>query len=136
MNRVLMPIAIALFFIGYPPFHRLRSPKVVLVLKRLIDRVHHFRNVHFVKTLPNIGRPLFDCSLDASSWITSQCSTRMLSLMRRMSAAIQFTGRPKSEKRPCTITKSPLATIVPGSYLSVVGRLLMRWRLNRPPRPG
>src|SRR6266851_1716915 len=134
MNRVLTPIAIALLFIGYPPFHRLRSPKVVLVLKRLIYRVHHFRNVHFVKTLPNIGRPLFDCSRDASSWITSQCSTRMLSLMRRMSAAIQFTGRPKSEKRPCTITKSPSATIVPGSYLSVVGRLLMR--LNRPPRPG
>src|SRR6266851_5428292 len=62
MNRVLTPIAIALLFIGYPPFHRLRSPKVVLVLKRLIYRVHHFRNVHFVKTLPNIGRPLFDCS--------------------------------------------------------------------------
>jgi hypothetical protein len=27
MIRVLTPIAIALFFIGYPPFHRLRSPK-------------------------------------------------------------------------------------------------------------
>src|SRR5229473_935614 len=126
MIRVLTPIAIPLFFMWYPPFHRLLSLKVVLVLKRLIYRVHHFRNVHFVKTLPNIGRPLFDCSREASSWITSQCSTRMLSLMRRMSAAIQFTGRPKSEKRPCTITKSPSATIVPGSYLSVVGRLLMR----------
>src|SRR5712671_5841124 len=131
MNRVLTPIAIPLFFMWYPPFHRLLSLKVVLVSKRLIYRLHHFRNVHFVKTLPNIGRPLFDCSRDASSWITSQCSTRMLSLMRRMSAAIQFTGRPKSEKRPCTITKSPSATTVPASYLSVVGRLLMR--LNRPP---
>src|SRR6266404_8612584 len=39
MIRVLTPIAIALFFISYPPFHRLRSPKVVLVLKRLIYRV-------------------------------------------------------------------------------------------------
>src|ERR1700730_6209053 len=35
MDRVLTPIAIALLFIGYPPFHRLRSPKVVLVSKRL-----------------------------------------------------------------------------------------------------
>src|SRR5229473_1819103 len=39
MIRVLTPIAIALFFIGYPPFHRLRSSKVVLVLMRLIYRV-------------------------------------------------------------------------------------------------
>src|ERR1700730_10804541 len=39
MIPVLTPIAIALFFIGYPPFHRLRSPKVVLVLKHLIYRV-------------------------------------------------------------------------------------------------
>src|SRR6267378_5702932 len=39
MIRVLTPVAIALFFICYPPFHRLRSPKVVLVLKRLIYRV-------------------------------------------------------------------------------------------------
>src|SRR5580692_7937379 len=39
MIRVLTPIAIALFFIGYSPFHRFRSPKVVLVLKRLIYRV-------------------------------------------------------------------------------------------------
>src|SRR5580704_10014262 len=37
--RVLTPIAIALFFIGYPPFHRSRSPEVVLVLKHLIYRV-------------------------------------------------------------------------------------------------
>src|SRR5258708_692816 len=29
------------------------------------------RNVHFVNTSPNIGRPLFDCSREASSWITS-----------------------------------------------------------------
>jgi hypothetical protein len=58
----------------------------------------------------------------------------MLSLMWRMSAAIQFTGRPKPENRPCTITKSPSATIVSGSYLSVVGRPLMR--LNSPSQPG
>src|SRR5712671_1805718 len=30
MDRVLTPIAIPLFFIGYPPFHRLRTSKVVL----------------------------------------------------------------------------------------------------------
>src|SRR4029077_9361383 len=39
MIRVLTPIAIALFFIGFPPFHRLRSPEVVLSLKRLTYRV-------------------------------------------------------------------------------------------------
>src|SRR5882762_1540648 len=36
--------------------------------------------------------------------------------MRRISAAIQFLGRPFPEKRPWTITKSPSATITPGSY--------------------
>src|SRR2546426_12821400 len=40
--------------------------------------------------------------------------------MRRISAAIQFTGAPKPLNRPCKITKSPSATMVPGSYL--------RWR--------
>jgi len=71
-----------------------------------------------------------DCSREASSWITSQCSTRTPSWMRRMSAAIQFTGWPEPENRPCTITKSFSVTIVPGSYFSVGGMLLMR--LNRP----
>jgi hypothetical protein len=33
-----------------------------------------------------------------------------------MSAAIQFTVSPKSENCPCTITKSPSVTIVPGSH--------------------
>jgi len=47
--------------------------------------------------------------------------------------AIQFTGAPKPLNRPCTITRSPSATIVP-SYLNVGGRLWMR--LNRPSRPG
>src|ERR1700732_3794756 len=36
--------------------------------------------------------------------------------MRTMSAAIQFLGSPVPEKRPWTITKSPSATINPGSY--------------------
>src|SRR5258708_16528592 len=115
MNRVLTPIAIALLFIGYPPFHRLRSPKVVLVLKRLIYRLHHFRNVHLVKTLPNIGRPLFDCSRDASSWITSQCSTRLLPLMRRISAALLFTASPTSAIRPSPLTHAPSSRCVTGS---------------------
>src|SRR5437879_2478263 len=46
--------------------------------------------------------------------------------MRRMSAAIQLFGRPCPEKRPWTITKSPSATITPGSYFSVAGALLIR----------
>src|SRR5712692_3239153 len=53
---------------------------------------------------------------------------------RTMSAAIQFTGAPIPLNRPCTITKSPSATIVPGSYFNAGGRLLIR--LNRPSRPG
>src|SRR5208283_4538640 len=43
--------------------------------------------------------------------MTSQCSTSTPSLMRRMSAAIQFTGAPKPENRPWIITRSPSATI-------------------------
>ena len=43
MIRVLTLIAIALFFIGHCAFHRLRSFKVDLVLKRLLSRV---RNQH------------------------------------------------------------------------------------------
>src|SRR5438309_7827114 len=73
-----------------------------------------------------MGRPLFDCSWVASSCITSQCSIRIPSLIRRTSAAIQFTGAPKPLNRPCTITRSPSATIVPGSYFNVGGMLLMR----------
>src|SRR6266446_7092519 len=49
---------------------------------------------------PNIGLPLLDCSPVASSWMTSQCSTRTPSSIRRMSAAIQFTGAPNPENRP------------------------------------
>jgi hypothetical protein len=44
--------------------------------------------------LPNIGRPLFDSSRVASSWIASQCSTKIPSFIRTMSSAIQFTGWP------------------------------------------
>jgi hypothetical protein len=49
-------------------------------------------------------------------------------------AAIQFTGWPKPENRPCTVTNSFSATIVPGSDFSVGGMLLMS--LKRPSRPG
>src|SRR5579862_9847008 len=83
---------------------------------------------------PNIGNPLFDCARVASSCITSQCSTRTPSAMRRMSAAIQFTGRPKPLKRPCTMTKSPSAKIGPCSYFPVGGKPLPR--LKSPSRPG
>ncbi len=51
-----------------------------------------------------------------------------------MSATIQFTGSPKSENRPCKMTKSLSAITVPDPYLSVAGRRLMR--LNKPSRPG
>src|SRR5579862_8325929 len=39
MIRVLTHIAIALFFIGYPPFQSIAKSEVVLVLKHLIHRV-------------------------------------------------------------------------------------------------
>src|SRR5262245_31421390 len=51
-----------------------------------------------------------------------------------MSAAIQFAGAANPEKRPWTMSKSPSATMRPGSYLSVGGKLLTR--LKRPSRPG
>src|SRR6266571_6687945 len=102
---------------------------VMAALSTAVALSAHARNVS-----PNMGRPLFDDARVASSWITSQCSTSIPFSMCRISAAIQFTGRPNPENRPCTITKSPSATIVPGSYFSVGGRLLTR--LNRPSRPG
>jgi hypothetical protein len=55
----------------------------------------HSRNLS-----PNMGRPLLDCARVFSSWMMSQCSTSRPSSMRRMSAAIQFTGCPKPENRP------------------------------------
>src|SRR6266849_5159554 len=84
--------------------------------------------------LPNIGRPLFDDSRVASSWITSQCSTRTPSLMRTMSATIQFAGWPTSENRPCSIRRFPSAKIAPFSYFIVTGECLTK--LKRPSRPG
>src|SRR6266478_4152217 len=69
------------------------------------------------KLSPNIDRPLFDSERAASSWRTSQCSANTPSAMRTTSAAIQFLGRPVPENRPWTMTKSPSATITPGSYL-------------------
>src|SRR4029077_14629727 len=89
--------------------------------------------VHPGNLLPNIGRPLLDDSRVTSSSITSQCSARTPSSMRTMSAVIQFAGWAWPEKRPCTITKSPSATIIPDSYFRAGGMLLMR--LNRPSRP-
>src|ERR1700686_3815185 len=73
------------------------------------------------KLTPNIGLPLLDASRVTSSSITSQCSARSPSLMRTMSAAIQFTGWPKPENRPCTITKSPFGHHRPRL-------ILQRWR--------
>src|SRR5260370_17861957 len=50
--------------------------------------------------------------------------------MEEMDAEMKLKGRPKFENRRWTMTKSPSGTIVPGSYLRVGGRLLMR--SNRP----
>src|SRR4029077_3523250 len=91
-------------------------------------------HLYFGKVFPNMGAPLFDCSSVASSSMTSQCSARTPFSMRTISAAIQLTGRPIFENRPCKIAKSPSATMVPRSYLRVGGRLLMRSK--RPSRPG
>src|SRR6266446_10691486 len=71
-----------------------------------------------------MGRPLFDDSRVASSWITSQCSASTPSTRRRMSAAIQAVGWPNPENRSWIITRSPSATIIPGSYFSVGGDAL------------
>src|SRR6266436_2699175 len=59
-------------------------------------------DAHSLKSAPNMGRPLLDSVGEASSSITSQCSTSTPSTMRTMSAAIQFFGRPWPEKRPWT----------------------------------
>jgi hypothetical protein len=47
---------------------------------------------------------------------------------------VQFFDLPVFENRPWTITQSPSATIVPGSYLKVTGEL--RIKSNRPSRQG
>jgi hypothetical protein len=41
-------------------------------------------SVHSPNLPPNMGSPLFDDSREPSSWITSQCSIRMPSSMRRI----------------------------------------------------
>ena len=56
------------------------------------------------KRSPNIGSPLTDWALVASSWSTSQCSASLPSSIRTMSAATKAAGRPLPEKRPCAIT--------------------------------
>src|SRR5262249_6463309 len=53
------------------------------------------------KAPPNIGRPLFDSPLVASSCRISQCSVSTPSAIRTMSAAIQLRAEsPWPEKRP------------------------------------
>src|SRR5580704_4373597 len=54
--------------------------------------------------VPNIGRPLCDSALVASSSRTSQCSASTPSATRTTSAAIQFFGLPVFVNRPWTIT--------------------------------
>jgi len=87
---------------------------------------------NFGNVFPNMGAPLSTALL----WLRpeSHPNARQVSVLdAQISAAIQFTGAPKPLNLPCTMTKSPSATINPGSYLSVGGMLLMR--SNRPSRP-
>src|SRR5882672_1811971 len=72
----------------------------------LVEHSHAYRRTllsiidiaHSLNLSPNMGFPLLDCASVASSSMTSQCSTRRPSLMRTMSAAIQFAGWPCPEK--------------------------------------
>jgi predicted SnoaL-like aldol condensation-catalyzing enzyme len=87
------------------------------------------------------GLPMFGDKFSAMTQVNryqrkycSQCSVSFPASIGTISAAIQFTGAPKSLNRPCTITKSPSVTIVPASYFNVGWMLLMR--LNSPLRPG
>jgi hypothetical protein len=50
------------------------------------------KDARSLKSAPNMGRPLFDSAREASSSITSQCSTSTPSAMRTTSTAIQFFG--------------------------------------------
>src|ERR1700680_3011655 len=61
--------------------------------------------------------------------MTSQCSARTPSWTRMISTTIQFTGWPIPKNRPWTITKSPSASITPGSYLSGGGMLMLKGAL-------
>src|SRR6187200_2291683 len=81
-------------------------------------------------------RTLEGRSLTAPGWhLESHPSARPKFRPRYEGCPLQSNSQVgRSQKRPCTITKSPSATIVPGSCLSVGGMLLTR--LNRPSRPG
>src|SRR4030095_14288729 len=55
-----------------------------------IDFPYHLNSLFLGNSLPNMGSPLFDCSFVASSWITSQCSSKMPSFIRITSTTTQF----------------------------------------------
>ena len=63
-----------------------------------------FSAVSLGNVSPNMGRPLTDSALVASSCKTSQCSLRRPSSNLTMSAAIQAAGLPMPVKRPCAMT--------------------------------
>src|SRR5436305_7097768 len=69
---------------------------------------YHTAGVSLGNASPNIGRPLRDCSREASSWMTSQCSTMTPPSIRRMSAAIQLTGSSESRESPVDDDDIPL----------------------------
>src|SRR6266851_4124383 len=64
MIRVLTPIAIALFFIGHPPFHRLRSSKVVLGFCHLNRHFLHLDVFHCDEITVSPRAPNPTASLD------------------------------------------------------------------------
>ena len=76
------------------------------------------------KALSEHRKPAFDFSCGASSCKTSQCSASTPSALRTMSAAIQLRGDPIAQRRPCTMTKSPSATLTWFTYRAPSGRLL------------
>src|SRR5437016_7745576 len=86
-----------------------RFPRVAELVERFCEATINTGRwmkelVQAVKRSPNIGRPLFDSALVASSCNTSQCSARRPFSILTISAATQATGRPIPEKRPCTMT--------------------------------
>src|SRR5580658_6069367 len=75
--------------------------------KECLEGLHDDRDVfvcHLGNVSPNMGRPLTDSALVASSCKTSQCSFRTPSSNRTTSAAIQAAGLPIPVKRPCAMT--------------------------------
>jgi len=82
------------------------------------------RRTLFRELLANMGRPL----LDSACWLRLglRPSAREKRVLDTKYVGYNPVRRRAPEYRPWTITKSPSATTLPGSYFRVGGRLLMR----------